>query len=59
MFLLALAAALALTVPARADLMWEPHSNHFFEQHRGSCQYEDRGYLANGEAGFVTLWDAP
>lgn len=59
MFLLALAAALALTVPARADLMWEPHSNHFFEQHREGCQYEDRGYLANGEAGFVTLWDTP
>ena len=58
-FLLALAAALSLEIPARADLMWEPHSNHFYEQHRESCQYEDRGYLANGEAGFVTLWDAP
>lgn len=57
--LLTLTALLALTVPAHADLLWEPRENQFFEQHRNDCTYEGRGYYANGEEGFVTLWDAP
>ena len=57
--LLVLAALCALTVPACADLLWEPRENHFYEQHRNDCKYEGRGYYANGAEGFVTLWDAP
>lgn len=44
--------------PARADVLWEP-SNSFYWQHGEECSYEDRGYLANGPEGYVTLWDAP
>ena len=56
---LALAAMLALAVPASADILWEPNGNVFYESHRGECRYEGRGYLANGKDGFVTVWDAP
>lgn len=57
--LLALALLLPLTVPARADLIWEPRDNQFYEDHRDQCEYVNRGYFANGKEGFVTLWDAP
>lgn len=57
--LLALSALCVLTVPAHADILWEPNGNQFFEQHRKDCSYEGRGYYANGPEGFVTLWNAP
>lgn len=57
--LLALVLAAALASPARADIMWEPQNNRFYETHRSQCEYENRGYLANGEKGFVSLLDAP
>lgn len=50
---------LSLSVPALADIMWEPMDNPFYDKHRGSCHYENRGYYANGKDGFVTLLDAP
>lgn len=56
---LALTALLSLTVPAFADVMWEPDDNTFFEKHRRDCTYEDRSYYANGKDGFITLLDAP
>lgn len=57
--LLALSALCALTVPAHADLLWEPNGNQFYERHREDCDYEGRDYYANGAEGFVTLWNAP
>lgn len=54
-----LAMLLALTVPAYADLMWEPSGDRFYESHRDQCEYNTRSYYANGSEGFVTLWDAP
>lgn len=56
---LTLAALLALIAPARADLLWEPYGNQFYETHGSGCKYVGRSYYANGEEGFVTLWDAP
>ena len=56
---LTLLALLALCVPARADILWEPYGNIFYEKHFGSCDYIGRDYYANGAEGFVTLWDAP
>lgn len=50
---------LVLTVPAFADIMWEPRDNQFYESHREQCEYNTRSYYANGKEGFVTLWDAP
>ena len=49
----------SLTVPAFADIMWEPSDNPFYDDHRSECQYENRGYYANGQNGFVTLVSAP
>ena len=57
--LLALLLAAALTPSARADILWEPSANYFYERHRSQCAYENRGYRANGPEGFVTLLDAP
>ena len=54
--LLALALLLPLTVPARADLLWEPR-NRFYQEH--PCSYLDRAFYANSPDGFVTLLDAP
>lgn len=56
---LTLLTLLALTAPACADVMWEPDNNSFYDRHRDQCEYENRSYYANGEEGFVTLWDAP
>lgn len=60
--LLALFTALLLlavmVTPAFADVIWEP-DNSFYERHRTECVYHDRGYLANGEAGYVTVFTAP
>ena len=57
--LLALMILAVLAVPARADLLWEPYGDNFFERHRDEMELVIRDFLANGEDGFVTLWDTP
>ena len=61
--LLALLTAMLLVVtsvtPAFADIIWEPYGNSFYESHSDECSYHDRGYLANGEKGYVTVRTAP
>lgn len=54
----ALALALLLAVPARADVIWEP-DNSFYARHAEECEHLGRRFHANGAEGFVTLWDAP
>ena len=54
----ALALALSLAAPARADSLWEPN-NSFYERHADECQYLGRSFYANGAEGYITLWDAP
>ena len=60
LFSLALAAAalLALCATARADVLWEP-DNNFYAKHYDQCEYIGRQFYANGDEGFITLWDAP
>lgn len=53
-----LMALLALTVPVRADVLWEP-DNQFYEKHRDECEYIGRNYFVNGQEGYATVWDAP
>lgn len=50
--------ALSLTLPAYADVIWEP-DNRFYENHRGDCEYHNRNYLANSPEGYVSLRGAP
>ena len=56
---LTLLALFTLAAPAFADVIWEPMDNSFYNRHRKQCEYENRAYYANGQDGFVTLWDAP
>lgn len=48
----------ALAIPAFADVLWTPQ-NSFYERHFDECTYVGRSYLANGEAGYVTLHSSP
>lgn len=56
--ILVLSALLAFCAPARADVLWEP-DNNFYVKHYDQCEYIGRQYYANGDEGFITLWDAP
>ena len=56
--LLTVLLALSLTLPAYADVIWEP-DNRFYENHQGDCEYHNRTYLANSPDGYVTLRSAP
>jgi len=56
---LALLLTFALALPVRADVMWEPIGDSFYEDHHEQCQYVDRSYLANGPQGYVTLRRSP
>lgn len=57
--ILMLSALLSLCATARADVLWSPRNDHFFEQHYDQCEYIGRQFYANGDEGFITLWDAP
>lgn len=57
--LLAAVMLLALSAPAFADVMWEPYNNSFYQSHRDEMDYENRGYLANGQEGYITVLAAP
>lgn len=48
-----------LALPAAADVVWEPHSNSFYDHHREECSYVGRNFLTNGSAGYVTLHASP
>ena len=54
----ALALALSLAAPARADSLWEPN-NSFYERHADECPYLGRSFYANGAEGSSTLCVSP
>lgn len=56
--LLASMATLSLTMPAAADVIWEPEDS-FYQKHRDECVYEDRAYELAGYDGSVAVWNAP
>ena len=55
---LALLAVLPLTLPASADMIWEPQDS-FYEKHRDECDYVNRNYQMAGYDGTVALYTAP
>lgn len=57
--LLAWALLAVLAVPARADVLWEPYEDKFFERHRDEMTLVARGFLADGEEGCVSLRETP
>lgn len=57
LFLAALA-VFSLTVPASADMVWEPRDD-FYEKHREECTYVSRNYELAGYDGKVTVFTAP
>ena len=52
---LCLLAVCLLTVPAMADLIWEPDDD-FYSSHRDQCDYLGRSYYVNGPQGGTALW---
>lgn len=55
---MALLLALTVTIPASADLIFEPQ-NAFYERHRNECEYVNRSYIANGKNGYIYAYPAP
>ena len=43
-----------LDIAAGFAVMWEPNGNYFYDTHRDQCEYENRGYYANGREGFIS-----
>ena len=47
-----------LTVPALADVAWEPE-NSFYKRNERQCEPEERFYWVNGPEGYLTLREEP
>lgn len=50
--------ALALTVPAFADVIWTPEDD-FFKAHQSECTLEKRNYYINSRDGYADLQTSP
>lgn len=48
-----------LCLPASADILWAPYGNLFYKSHSDECEVVDRGYVTNGEKGYVSVVTAP
>lgn len=46
-------------LPARADVIWEPYHDDFYQQNMESCEYLNRTYTANGPDGKVIVYESP
>lgn len=58
MFLMAVACWLVCTLPARADVIWEPQDD-FYAQHQRDCEHVNRTFTANGPDGEVIVYKSP
>lgn len=56
--LLTLTIAITLTIPALADVIWEP-DDAFYTRHAQECTYVGRRYKAAGYDGSLTVYAAP
>lgn len=50
--------ALSLTVPAFADVIWEP-DDPFYQKHIDECTLLQRTFYANGKDGYINLYESP
>ena len=56
--LLAVLTAVLLTVPATADVLWEPE-DAFYQAHTEDCTLLQRSFYTNGAAGYVNFYASP
>ncbi len=56
---LALAFMLLLAPVVRADIIFEPWGDKFYETHKDECRLHERSYLAQGPDGSVVVYDSP
>lgn len=56
---LAVMLLLANLPTVRADVIFEPMDDEFYEEHRDECDYHDRSYTANGPNGNITIYESP
>ncbi len=50
---------LMLLRPVKADVIWEPMGDAFYDEHAGECEYLVRAYTANGPDGKVIVYKSP
>lgn len=43
----------------KADVIWEPYEDDFYEEHYDECKHVSASYLTNGREGYVTAYKAP
>ena len=46
------------SLTAFADVIWEPMDD-FYSSHPDECEYEGRTYIANGEKGYIEIFESP
>jgi len=57
-FFLSVLTLCVLTLPAAADVIWEPQDS-FYESHSAECTYEGRSYYVNSKEGAAALYGEP
>lgn len=59
-WILAVVACWMLSVlPVRADVIWEPYHDDFYNENMNRCEYLNRTYTANGPDGEVIVYESP
>lgn len=44
---------------AKADVIWEPYGDKFYEKHRAGMLLENCGYIVNSPDGYVYIYESP
>lgn len=54
-----LAVFACMTVPALADILWEPLDDNYYQENMGNFDYVGRSFYTNGADGCVTVYKEP
>lgn len=57
--LMLLAVFTCMTVPAFADILWEPLDDNYYQENMGNFDYVGRSFYTNGADGCVTVYKEP
>lgn len=59
-WILAVVACWILSVlPVKADVIWEPYHDSFYQENMENCEYLNRHYTADGPDGKVIVYESP